>query len=270
MRRPARKPGRRGVPRIPAALVLASVAATALGSLTLGGLVPAGAAVTAGHPAVAHRLADARPGLLSPFARPVLPGGQRYACPAPTRPGQMTCLTIVQAALSAAGRMPGRAAFRGYGPADLQRAYRLRAAAARGGRGRTVAIVDAFSDPKAAADLARYRRLFHLPPCGIRSGCLRIVNEHGRSHPLPSADPGWATEESLDLDMVSATCPRCRILLVEADFDLASDLGTAVKTAAAMGARYISNSWGGPERARPGRLQPFLRPPGRGHRLRLR
>ena len=223
-------------------MVLVSVAAGALGSL-----MPAGAAVTAGHPAGAHRLADARPGMLDPFARPALPAGQRYACPAPTRPGQMTCLAIVQAALSAASRTPGRAVFRGYGPADLRRAYRLRAAAARNGRGRTVAIVDAFSDPKAAADLARYRRLYHLPPCGTRSGCLRIVNEHGRAHPLPAADAGWAMEESLDLDMVSAICPRCRILLVEADFSTAFHLGTAVQTAAAMGARFISNSWGGPE-----------------------
>ena len=219
-----------------------------LAATTLAGFVASSPAVVSAQvirSATAATDPRGGPAVTDPFARPQLPAGQSYVCPAPTRPGLMTCMSIIQTAPSPAGTA-GAAALRGYGPSDLRKAYGLTAAAARNGRGTTVAIVDALSDPKAAADLARYRRMFHIPPCTVASGCLRIVNEHGGSH-LPSADIGWATEESLDLDMVSAICPRCHILLVEASFPDVSDLGTAVDTAVRMGARYVSNSWGGPE-----------------------
>ena len=61
------------------------------------------------------------------------------------------------------------------------------------------------------------------------------------------ADSGWAQEISLDLDMVSAICPNCRILLVEASSSFFSDLGTAVNTAVGLGAKVVSNSYGGSE-----------------------
>src|SRR6185437_12225910 len=123
-------------------------------------------------------------------------------------------------------------------PADLQKAYHLTAAASRPEHGKTVAIVDAFSDPRAIPDLARYRKVFDLPACTVQNGCLRIVNQKGASKPLPARDPGWATEESLDLDMVSAVCPKCHILLVEANTNSESDLAAAVTRAVAMGAKY--------------------------------
>ena len=49
----------------------------------------------------------------------------------------------------------------GYHPADLQNAYQLPSATA--GHGQTVAIVDAYNDPRAASDLATYRSHFGLP-----------------------------------------------------------------------------------------------------------
>src|SRR5207247_9951382 len=52
---------------------------------------------------------------------------------------------------------------------------------------------------------------------------------------------------SLHLDMVSAVCPNCKILLVESTTDLDSDLYTAEDTGARLGATTISNSWGGSE-----------------------
>ena len=134
-----------------------------------------------------------------------------------------------------------------YGPSALRGAYKIATAAAKNGGGRLVAIVDAFNDPKAASDLATYRRHFHLGSCTTSSGCLKIVNQSGHASPLPNANADWATEESLDLDMVSAICPKCHILLVEAKNDMTSNLGTAEKTAVAKGARYVSNSWSGPE-----------------------
>jgi subtilase family serine protease len=54
-------------------------------------------------------------------------------------------------------------------------------------------------------------------------------------------------EESLDVDMVSAICPNCHIILVEANSTSVPDLGTAVNTAVSLGARYVSTSYGSPE-----------------------
>ena len=131
----------------------------------------------------------------------------------------------------------------GYGPADLQAAYALPS----GGSGQTVAIVDAQDDPNAESDLATYRSTYGLPACTTANGCFSKVNEHGQASPLPSPDAGWAGEISLDVDMVSAVCPSCHILLVEADQPTIDDLGTAVNTAVSLGAKFVSNSYGGPE-----------------------
>src|SRR5260221_8377726 len=189
-----------------------------------------------------------------PWSRPAapsgwtkaLPAGERAVCPAPSRPGQMQCMSIIRT--TPRGQAAGAAVrILGYGPSDLRSAYKIALAAARSGRGRTIAIVDAFSDPRAASDLAAYRAHYHLGSCTKANGCLRIVNEHGRTGPLPAARRNWAAEESLDLDMVSAICPKCRILLVEASSASVSDLAIAEGTAVAKAARHVSNSWSGGE-----------------------
>jgi hypothetical protein len=136
-----------------------------------------------------------------------------------------------------AGQLPG-----GYGPADLRSAYKLPSGDA--GAGQTVAIVDAYDDPHAAADLAVYRREYGLPPCTTASGCFRKVNENGQASDYPIADPDWAVEESLDIQMVSAVCPACHILLVETSTELESDLAAGVDTAVRLGATSVSNSYG--------------------------
>jgi subtilase family serine protease len=112
-----------------------------------------------------------------------------------------------------------------------------------------VAVVDAYNDPTAASDLAVYRSAWGLPACTVTSGCFRQVNQAGKAAPLPpaAAATGWAVEESLDVDMVSAICPDCRIVLVEADSSRAADLGAAVDAAVALGAKYVSNGYAGPE-----------------------
>ena len=133
----------------------------------------------------------------------------------------------------------------GYGPADLQSAYALPSSTA--GSGQTVAIVDAFDDPIAESDLSQYRSFYGLPPCTSANGCFRKVNQTGGTLPMPPPEPDWSIEISLDLDMVSAVCPNCHILLVESNINLDSDLYTAEDTAARLGANAISNSWGGDE-----------------------
>lgn len=133
----------------------------------------------------------------------------------------------------------------GFGPSSIQSAYNLPSSTA--GSGETVAIVDAYNDPTAAADLAVYRSQYGLSACTVASGCLKIVSQTGSTTSLPKTNAGWATEESLDLDMVSATCPNCHIILVEASSASNANLGKAVNEAAALGANAISNSYGGSE-----------------------
>jgi hypothetical protein len=129
----------------------------------------------------------------------------------------------------------------GYGPADLASAYNLPVT----GSARTVAIVDAYDNPNAESDLAAYRAQYGLPACTTANGCFRKVNQTGTTS-YPSTDPsgGWEVEESLDIDMVSAVCPKCHIDLVEANSSALIDLGTAVDEAVTLGARYVSNSYG--------------------------
>ena len=124
-------------------------------------------------------------------------------------------------------------------PTDLRDAYRLPDA----GEGMTVAIVDAFGYANAEADLAVYRSYYGLPPCTTENGCFTKVDQRGGTD-YPPEDGGWSIETALDLDAVSAVCPRCDILLVQGDTNDVTDLGESVATAASLGAMAISNSYG--------------------------
>jgi subtilase family serine protease len=136
----------------------------------------------------------------------------------------------------------------GYGPTSLQTAYNLTGASLANGANQTIAIVDAQDDPKAEADLGIYRSTFSLPPCTTANGCFMKVNETGVAANYPAPDVGWAEEISLDLDMASAICPNCEIVLVEATSQSNTDFYTAEDTAATTcGATVISNSWDGNE-----------------------
>jgi len=130
----------------------------------------------------------------------------------------------------------------GYGPADLQAAYAVPSTASS----RTVAIVDAYDNPSVESDLAVYRAQFGLPACTTANGCFKKVDENGGSA-YPRGDVSWGQEIDLDVQMVSAVCPSCRILLVEARSASFTDLGAAENTAVALGADVVSNSFGGPE-----------------------
>ncbi|WP_449343644.1 carboxypeptidase regulatory-like domain-containing protein [Streptomyces polygonati] len=157
------------------------------------------------------------------------------------KPGQFACLALRRTDLPArSGLQPLATTPDGFGPADLQSAYAL---PADGGAGQTVAIVDAYDDPTAEADLAVYREQFGLPACTAASGCFTKVSQRGGTD-YPAPDPDWAGEISLDVDMVSAAAPNAHILLVEADTPNFEDLGAAVDEAVALGAKYVSNSYG--------------------------
>lgn len=136
------------------------------------------------------------------------------------------------------------AAPKGLGPAELHNAYKL---PTTGGADQTIAIVDAFDNPNAEADLGVYRQQYGLPACTTANGCFKKVNQRGDASPLPQANPGWGVEIALDLDMVSAACPSCKILLVEGDIPSFEGLGAAVDTAVRLGASAVSNSYGADE-----------------------
>ncbi|MFI1101796.1 putative Ig domain-containing protein [Streptomyces melanogenes] len=163
-------------------------------------------------------------------------------CAQATQPGRMACLALARTDVKHRLGVVPDAAPSGYGPSDLQSAYALPS----GGSGATVAIIDAYDDPNAESDLATYRSQYGLPACTTANGCFKKVDQNGgTSYPTP--DSGWAGEISLDVDMVSAVCPSCHILLVEANQPTMEDLGAAVNRAVTMGAKYVSNSYGGGE-----------------------
>jgi subtilase family serine protease len=137
----------------------------------------------------------------------------------------------------------------GYGPADLQSMYALTTLSKSNGKGMTVGLVEGGDDPTLASDLAVYRSQYGLPACTTANGCLKIVSAGpgGKSPP----DPEWSVETSLDVDMVSAICPNCHILVVETvsagGSATTSYLDAGENLAAADGANVISNSFGGSE-----------------------
>lgn len=131
----------------------------------------------------------------------------------------------------------------GYGPSDLRSAYSM---TATGSSGTIVAIVDAYGYPNAESDLAVYRAQYGLPPCTTANGCFIKINQSGGTN-YPRYNSGWAQEQALDLDMASAMCPNCRIMLVQASSASFSNLAAAVNTAVAKGAKVVSNSYGGGE-----------------------
>lgn len=218
-----------------------SVAAAASVLFVLGGagaVPPAAASASTPAETVSARAASSTHARSSHACS--LPGRHRLSCHAMVRTDVAPMAVRFAATPSASS---------GYGPADLQSAYGLAAAAAAGGAGMTVAVIDAYDDPTAEQDLAAYRAAYGLPPCTSSGAnpCFRKVNERGAASPLPAVDTGWSKEISLDLDMVSAVCPNCSILLVEADSAYSDDLGIAVNTAVSAGAKFVSNSYGGPE-----------------------
>ena len=174
-------------------------------------------------------------------------GGQaahtQRLCAQPAKAGMMSCLALARTDVQHHFGISPNALPSGYGPSDLQSAYALPSNA---GAGTTVAIVDAQDDPSAESDLATYRSQYGLPACTTANGCFQKVDQNGGTN-YPTADSGWAGEISLDVDMVSAVCPQCHILLVEANSANMDDLGAAVNRAVAMGAKYVSNSYGGSE-----------------------
>ncbi len=166
-----------------------------------------------------------------------------HSCAAP-RAGYLACNALKVTSGTHTSVISPLATPSGYGPTDLLSAYAL---PANGGAGQTVAIVDAQDNPNAASDLAVYRSTYGLPACTVANGCFKKVSQTGSTTSLPSPDAGWAEEESLDVDMVSAIAPNAHIILVEANSATMANLGASVNEAVSLGAKFVSNSYGGGE-----------------------
>ncbi len=159
----------------------------------------------------------------------------RPVCP-DDGPGTARCLALIRTDITP--QIDPAAKPLGLSPADIQAAYALPSASK--GSGQTVAIVDAFDNPNIVSDLKIYRAHFGLP-----AGHFTKYNQVGETKNYPKGKAGWGGEEDLDVDMVSATCPNCDIILIEANSSSSKHLYAAEDEAVKLGAHIISNSWGG-------------------------
>ena len=117
------------------------------------------------------------------------------------------------------------------------------------GGAKAIGIVDAYSYPTAMADLNAFSTQFGLPT--VTSTTFKVLYAGGTGGCAGSApinDPGWETEQALDIEWVHAMAPKAKIFLVEAATDAVSDLlvaeDCASKQVAAAGGGEITNSWG--------------------------
>jgi hypothetical protein len=196
------------------------------------------------HPATA-RGTTASPSAHSSFK---LPPGVKRACPPSKTPGVASCDTLLVSAADKprfgvqgkvrAGGQAGTSAsstLSGYTPAQLQSAYGLQSESE--GTRQTVAVVVPYQDPTALPDLNTYRSQYGLPPCTTADGCF---TQTGAAISAPPTDAdGWVTEAQTGMDMVSAVCPNCHIMLVQAAAPDIYDVGIAVQTAVTDGADVV-------------------------------
>jgi subtilase family serine protease len=204
------------------------------------------AGATASVLAAAAPPAAARPTAASPRSGPAM----RAACRA-AQPGYYRCFTLYRPETAvnlaiAAGLTGSASQPKGWSPRALQAAYNLPVARSSD---QTVAVSIAFDTPKLEQYLAVYRKHYGLPPCTTTNGCLRKVNQQGQASPLPRSGvhTGWDAEATLDVSMISAACPHCKILVVEANDPSIVNLAATENTAVRLGAGVVSNSYGARE-----------------------
>jgi hypothetical protein len=128
----------------------------------------------------------------------------------------------------------------GFTATELEAAYDLTPSLGNGS-GMKVALIEAGDLSTASTDLATYRTQY-----GLGTASFFKYNENGQqsNYPPSCANYGWCPETALDMDMVSATCPKCTIYLIEAkDGSTISDFETAEAEAVTLGATVVSNSW---------------------------
>jgi subtilase family serine protease len=132
----------------------------------------------------------------------------------------------------------------GLSPTTIKSVYGF-STSATAGAGTTIAIVDAYDDPSAEADLNVFSSQYGLASCTTANGCFTKVDQNGGTR-YPRKNTGWALEISLDVQWAHAVAPGAKILLVEAASASFTNL-LAAEDYAKTHASYVSNSWGGSE-----------------------
>jgi subtilase family serine protease len=236
----------------------------ALFAVVAAGVIAAGCSASHGSLTPAGQSSHASGGLKQannisralPAASPTPYPAALAACANASGPTQAACQVVKKATA------PSNTPVYGLSPAQLRAVYGLPPAqpSTATPNGPLVAVVAAYDDPSAKDDMNKYRQYYGLPICNDNGPAGTACFTKVQMKPTPGAPPpapkppggstdavSWADEIALDLAMVSASCPNCRILLVEAlgqDLDSLSD---AVNTAASYNPVAISNSWGVPE-----------------------
>ena len=135
---------------------------------------------------------------------PASAASQAPVCPGPASPGSARCHAYVTT--NANGTPKAETAPKGYGPLQFRGAYGLPAAASTP---QTIAIVDAYDDPKIASDLNVYSKQFGLPECNSSNPCFEKVNQSGSAAgPFPQTSAGWSLEIALDVEVEQPQQPR--------------------------------------------------------------
>jgi Subtilase family len=128
-------------------------------------------------------------------------------------------------------------------PADIHAAYGL---PKTGAAHQTIAVISAYDDPPAQADLSDYAKRFHIPACTTANHCFQKLNQDGATSPLPIPDPTggqFLTESSVGIEAARGVCQSCSIMLVEARSLSKFDLSAAAATAARAGATVVAAAW---------------------------
>lgn len=131
----------------------------------------------------------------------------------------------------------------GLTPAQMRKAYGYDQIVNQG-EGQIIAIVDAYDNPNAEADLGVFNTTFNLPACTTANGCFKKIYANGSQ---PAGDIGWGVEIALDVQWAHAIAPKAKVILVEAADSSFTNLFKAINVAVQNGANVVSMSWGGGE-----------------------
>jgi len=113
-----------------------------------------------------------------------------------------------------------------------------------GGRGQSIAVIEAYGDPLIQQDLAAFDQEFGLPPVNL------TIVPVGPYHPEYGVSTGWDVETALDVEAVHSMAPYAHIYLVVGfnPVDVTNALFEAIDYAVSSDlANVTSMSWGIPE-----------------------
>ena len=139
----------------------------------------------------------------------------------------------------------------GLPPSAIKSVYNLSGLSptSNAGAGQIIAIVDAFNDKNALADLNVFNAEYGYPALSTctsltqAGACFEVSEPSGK----PANNADWGLEESLDIEWAHAEAPGAKIVLVEAKTASNANLDAAVTGANNLGATEVSMSWGGGE-----------------------